>query len=191
MSAKKKTLSAKERIRRGGPPTRTVTVWLGADLDVVDQYEAAVKELGEAQQPSDSLAGNGSTSDISARIESLRAQLDEYAMDLKLRGMDDKRWVRLVAEHPPRKADGEVDPRDRPGWNGETFPAALVKATTVSPVLDDEDWRALLGDDDTEGQLTGAQVDELASVAFNLSRASVDVPFWSAASPSLPNSASE
>lgn len=191
MSTKKK-LSAKERIRRGGPPTRTVTVWLGADLDLVDQYEAAVKELEEAQKPADSLAGNGSTADITARIEALREQLDQYAMDFRLRGMDDKRWVRLLAEHPPRTGDdGERVPSDRPGWNAETFPPALVRATTVSPELDDEDWLALLGDDDTEGQLTGAQVDELAAVAFSLSKVSVDVPFWRAASPTRPTSAGE
>lgn len=192
MSNKVKTLSLKERIRNAGPPMKTVRVWLGADMDLVEQYEAAERELEEAQKPADSLAGNGPTADIQARLDVLRARLGELALDFRLRGMDDKRWQRLVAEHPPRKMeDGSVDPRDRPGWNAETFPPALVRAATVSPELDDEDWLVLLGDEETEGRLTGAQVDELAAVAFNLSKAPVDVPFSSAASPSRSSSGSE
>jgi hypothetical protein len=188
----KKTISVKERIRRGGPPTKTVRVWLGADLDLVEQYEAAERELEAAQAPADSLAGNGSTADISARLDALRAQLDEFAFDFRLRGMDYKRWQRLTAEHPPRKAeDGSVDPQDRVGWNSETFPLALVRAATVAPELDDEDWLALLGDDVTEGSLSSAQLDELAAVAFSLSKAPVDIPFSRAASLTRSSSASE
>ncbi len=183
MSTKKK-LSVKERIRRGGPPTKTVPVWLGADLDLIEQYETLRAELENAR-PAKTLAGDGGRADLEARLESLREQLDDYAFPFKLRGMDDKRWQKLVDKHPPRQLeDGGVDPRDKAGWNAETFPGALVKATTVFPELDDEDWLALLGDDDTEGQLTPAQLDELAAAAYKLSKVPVDVPFWSAVSPS-------
>lgn len=194
------TLSAKERIKRAGPTTKTVWIWLGADLDLLDEYEATELELAEAQKPSDSLAGNGPVGDIKARHDALRAQLDEYRMGFRLRGLDDGRWRRLVEAHPARRVDNEVHPHDRIGWDASTFPAALVRAATVSPDLDDEDWEALLGPDAEarkrleeqglpvpEGILTSTQLDELSAAAFKLSRHEVDIPFSPAVSPLSPS----
>lgn len=180
-------LSPKERIKNARPTTKTVPVWLGADLDLLDEYEAVERELEQAQKPADSLAGNGSVSEIQARLDALKTQLDEFRMDFRVRGLDDFHFGRLVAAHPPRKDGAEVDPRDLRGWNSETFPGALVRATVVSPDLDDEDWLALLGDEETLGILTSAQLDDLAAEAFRLSRVSVDIPFSRAASPTTPS----
>ncbi|MEO3922715.1 hypothetical protein ABGB07_02350 [Micromonosporaceae bacterium B7E4] len=180
-------LSAKERIRRAGPTTKTVRVWLGADLDLLEQYEAAQRELEEAQKPATSLAGNGPTGNIQARLDALRAQLDEYAMDFRLRGLADGRFRRLLEEHKPRRAGDEIHPHDNRGWNAATFPGALVKASTVSPELDEDDWFALLGDEDTDGLLTSTQLDELAAAAYRLSRVEVDIPFSPAGSPTNPS----
>jgi hypothetical protein len=168
----------KEKIKRGGPPTRTVAVWLGADLDLLDEYERAVHELDEAQ-PAKTLDGQGGRSQIQARIDRLRERLEEYRVTFRVKGLDDKRWERLLAAHPPRvNASGEIDDGDkRLGWNRETFNGALVRATVIEPDLDDEDWLALLGDDETEGQLTSGQVDELATAAFTLTKIRIDVPF--------------
>lgn len=193
MTAKKK-VSIKEQIRRnrqaGGQPTKTVTVWLGADMDVVAEYEAALQEL--ENPPKTKKLGEDPAAETKARVAALRAQLEEYRVAWRVRGLDDKRWERLVAQHPPRKTDdGSIDPRDRAGWNSESFPPALVKAATVSPDLDDEDWAALLGDDETEGQLTASQLDGLAAVAATLTKQPIDVPFWPAASPTTASSASE
>lgn len=175
----------KEKIRRGGP-TKTVPVWIGAPMDLVEEYEQACKDAEDAGQPADSLAGTAGGGEHQMRLLDLRRQLDEFVVFFTLRGLDDKRYQRLKDAHPPRQLGEEVHPRDRFGFNYETMPAALVRACTVAPDLDDGDWLALFGDDDTEGSLTGAQVDALGGVAVRLCTRDVDVPFWSAASPTNP-----
>jgi hypothetical protein len=183
-----KKTSLKEKIRRGAP-TDLVAVWIGAPVDLVREYEQACKALEEAEQhdsPADSLAGPSSlsTEQDRAQVDRLRGELEDYVVEFRLRGLDPKRWERLTSKHPPRQdAEGNLDSRDKQGWNNETFPAALVRATTISPELDEQDWLALLGDDEQPGSLTFGQVDRLAGVAFRLSQTAVDVPFWSAASP--------
>lgn len=181
MTAKKTKpgLSLKERIRRGGP-TRTVTVWIGADLDLLDEYERLTKPAAEQAT---SLAGSAPTVE-SPRLAELRDLLAEYEVQFRLRGLDSRRWNKLVAAHPPRlDTDGTINKEDRSiGANMETFPDALVRAATVSPELDDDDWAALLGDDETEGSLTPGQLDELSAAAFSLAKVGPDIPFSSSGS---------
>lgn len=177
---KKQPLSLKERIRRGGP-TRTVTVWLGADMNLIDEYE----QRRPVQLPAvTSLAGAEILATSDPRLDELRGLLAEYEVKFTLRGLDSRRWNKLVAAHPPRlDADGTIHKDDRAvGANMTTFPDALVRAATIDPQLDDEDWIALLGDDDTEGSLTPGQLDELSAAAFSLSKIGPDVPFSSSGS---------
>lgn len=194
--AKKQKLSIKEQLRRaaqrpgGGRPTKTHTVFIGADLDVIEQYEQALAELEKLDESGDSAPQRGrrlsdpsSRTAVEARIEALREQLEEYAVDFRLRGLDDKTIARLEAEHPPRKgADGEVVEDDRGGLNAATFPRAIIRQTVISPEMDDEDWLMLLGDDENPGQLTHDQIDRMAGLGYRLSKLAVDVPFWRAAS---------
>lgn len=170
----KATLSLKERIRRGGP-TRTLTVWIGADLDLLDEYE---RLSNPTPDQATSLAGAAPTVE-NPRLAELRALLAEYEVQFKLRGLDSRRWNKLVAAHAPRlDADGTILKEDRAiGANMATFPDALVRAATVCPDLDDEDWAALLGDEDTEGSLTPGQLDELSAAAFSLAKVGPDIPF--------------
>lgn len=171
-------MDIKERIRKARPTTRTVPVWLGADLDLVDEYEAAVAALEEARKPGDSLAGNGSPAAAEQRVNELREQLDEFRVEFRLRGLDDLRYAQLLRDHPARlDADGKPIDADEAGWNRDTFPAALLRLAVVEPELDDEDWAALLGDESTLGVLTSRQLDQLALVAFQLMRQKIDVPF--------------
>lgn len=179
MTAKKKTISLKERIRRGGP-TRTVTVWIGADLDLIDEYE---RLSNPDPDQATSLAGTPAPVD-NPRLAELRALLADYEVQFRLRGLDSRRWNKLIAAHAPRlDADGTILKDDRiVGANMSTFPDALVRATVVSPELDDEDWVALLGSDDAEGALTPGQLGDLSAAAYTLSKVGPDVPFSSSGS---------
>lgn len=180
----------KDRLAKVGVSTRSETVIVGADLDLLDEHERLKAELDDPT-PADSLAGNGSRTEKLERLAEIELALEPHRFTFRLRGLDDKRWERLVAEHPPRRTDeGEPDKRDRIGWNMSTFPGALVRLATVEPVLDDEDWLALLGDDEVQGKLPGAELDKLSAAAFRLSKVQVDVPFWSAGSPPSRDSAS-
>jgi hypothetical protein len=182
--------NVKDRIRRaknapGGTATKPVKVWLAPDLGLVEQYQRAVADLeaaesSEAPPPADSLEAGSGVAELRARVEQLRAQLDECALTLTVRALSDDEWQCLVDEHPPRRktdrSDG--DPRDaEAGWNTTTFPAGLLRAGTVAPDLDEEDWANLLGVDGQPGVLTHPQVEEAAAEVLALSRYRIDIPF--------------
>ncbi|MEU8186004.1 hypothetical protein [Micromonospora carbonacea] len=182
--------SIKDRIRRakntpGGTATKTIRVWLSPDMGLVEQYETAVAELEKAESDEtpaagDSLESGSAVAEKRERAESLRAQLDEYAVELTIRALDDDEWQRLVVNHPPRRGvdGGEGDPRDaKTPWNSTTFPKALLRAATVAPVLDDEDWADLLGTDEQRGVLTQPQIQVAADEVAALSRFPLNVPF--------------
>lgn len=178
--------SVKDRIRRAkqaGGATRTVRVWLAPDMSLVDQHQRAVAEAESDQEgdaPAHSLEGHSPAAAAREQAAQLRAQLDECALDLTVRALSDDEWQRLVDEHPPRrKTDtADADPRDaEAAWNTSTFPGALLRAATVAPDLDDEDWQTLLGDVLNPGVLTRAQVQDAASAVLALSRLPLDIPF--------------
>lgn len=189
-----KTLSLKEKIRRGGPH-RTVAVWIGVDRGLVDEFEtlSAPPEKKQAASLAGSEQSNATDPARDARLAEVRELLSEYEVDFVIRAFGKKRWRALIDEHPPRKdSDGTISKEDRQlGVNMSTFPEALIRAATVSPVLDDGDWQALLGTDDEEGSLTDGQIDDLAATAYALNKTETDVPFWSAASSTSPGTGSE
>lgn len=184
----------KDRLSGRKQSTRTVWAWLGADLDLVDEYNAAVKAAEEAPAAK-KLDGSGSKAERLARVEELRVRLADYRVPFVLRSIGDKKWQRLEDEHPPRKTpEGAIHPDDERGWNALTFPGALLRVATVTidgDTPDEADWLNLLGDDETEGQLSPGEVDKLSARAFLLSKVPVDVPFWSADSLTIPASVSE
>ncbi|MEV4197011.1 hypothetical protein [Micromonospora globbae] len=185
------TTSIKDRIARAkqkGTATKPIKLWLAPDMGLVEQYQQALVDLeraeaetGEGKPPAgDSLEGGSPVADLRARVDALRAQLDECALDVTVRAVSDDEWQRLVDENPPRRgADGQGgDPRDaESGWNSTTFPKALLRAATVAPDLDDDDWQDLLGVDGQPGILTHPQIQEAAGEIAGLSRFKLDIPF--------------
>ncbi|MFI2664888.1 hypothetical protein [Micromonospora carbonacea] len=183
-------MSIKDRIRRakaapGGTVTKPIKVWLAPNMGLVERYQQAVADLESAESadsppPGDSLEGGSSVVELRARVDQLRAELDEYALELTVRALSDDEWQRLVDDHPPRRKTetSEGDPRDAEyGWNTTTFPGALLRAGTVAPDLDDEDWAMLLGSDGQPGVLTHPQVQEAAGAVAGLTRFRLDIPF--------------
>jgi hypothetical protein len=163
-------------------PEETVPICLRGDL--VAQFEKLERDLDKAQRKSaNSLAGAG-TRQLAQEIEALREEMEASTVVFHMRGMPDKRWQALTAQHPPRRTeDGDVHDRDKLlGVNSETFFPALVKASTFEPELDAEDWAVLLGEGEEEGKLTHRQKDQLHTAAWRLNRRDVDIPFSYAAS---------
>lgn len=174
-------------IRGAKLPERVVSVCLAADK--VAEFEQLDAELAQARREAGaSLAGSSRAHELAEQIESLREEMTEATVDFRLRAMPRPMWRAFVAEHPPRKgADGHVDERDKfVGVNTDTFFPALIRRSTVSPDLGDEDWRILL-----EEKLTDRQFDELSDAAWSLNRREVDVPFSPAASRILRSSGTE
>jgi hypothetical protein len=195
----------KAAIRDAKSPERSVTICLEADL--VAEYEAAFRELEQvAQQPSKTLAGDPRKAELAKQLEALREQMLQGTAVFRFRALERRAFRRLIAEHPPRKdeASGEVHEKDKNvGVNAETFYDELIRRSSVDvrlpgdeagTVLDEEDWRILLGDNDVErarreragepvedGKLTDMQFSELAEAAWMLNRGEIDIPFSLAA----------
>lgn len=196
--------SIKEKLAAARLPEETVQICLRGDL--VAQFEQLERRLAEAQRtPSTSLEGDGSA-EIAAAIEALREEMRVHTEDFVLRAMPRPRWRAFLAQYPPRQdADGNPDERDRGAMvNMGAFWHALIRASVVSPELDTEDWRLLLGDDDVErerleaaseqvedGRLTDRQFETLTDTAWSLNRRDVDIPFSLAASRMMRTSATE
>jgi hypothetical protein len=165
-------------------PQRSVQVCLRGDL--VAAWEAAERALERAtkeQRTANSKEGAGLLAELGEQVRALEAQMSEHADEWILRAMPRHKFRALMAAHPPRLGEnGEPVEGDRL-FNLSTFFPALLRASLVTPELDDEDWAWLLGDDGTEdGVLTDKQFSDLTDAAWFLNRGEVEVPFSHAAS---------
>lgn len=170
----------KQKLKAARLPERSEPVCLRGDL--VADFEAAERELKRAQESkADSLEDDSGP--IVDRIEALRAEMLEHTEDFRIRALPKPAFRALVAAHPPRRkatddgSEGELDPADvQIGVNRETFFEALLRASVVSPQMDDDDWLALFE------VLTDRQFGDLTDAAWFLNRGEIDVPFSRAAS---------
>jgi len=184
MSAKPK-LNAKALIRRRKP--RTLEYRVCVDPDLVRGYEAAVAERESARSgPRDSLAAGGMPDGLQQRIADLLAQVEANTIPLTFKALPRPEFRKLRDSHPPKKdADGNfvrlVDARL--GVDADGFGEPLVRASLVSPELDDEDLTVLINE-----VLTDGQWDDLFTRVWNLNEEKVDVPFSPAASEMMPSS---
>jgi hypothetical protein len=165
---------------------RSIQICLRADL--VAEHEAADRELKRARDEgrvSDSKESSG-LGDLIERVRALEAQMLEEADTWVLRAMPRHKFRALVDAHEPRRGDdGEPLDEDRQlGLNRDTFFPALIRASVITPELDDEDWAWLLGDEEAgeDGVLTDRQFGDLEDTAWFLNRGEVKVPFSHAAS---------
>lgn len=168
-------------------PTRSVQICLKGDL--VADWEAADRELSrvrEERRGSDSKEAAG-LGELVDRVRALEAEMLEHTETWVLRAMPRHKFRAMVAAHPPRKQDDSdefVTEDIRLGLNRVTFFPELIRASVITPELDDEDWVWLLGDEeaDEDGVLTDRQFGDLEDTAWFLNRGEVDVPFSHAAS---------
>jgi hypothetical protein len=162
-------------------PEKTVDVCLRGDLFA--EHQAAEAELEQAEKVAEllnSLDGGAHVAELVERIEAIEATMREHTYPFRLRALSSAKYRALLAEHPPRKDPdtGEVLDADKfIGANLVTFFDALARKCVVDPELDEAGWRTL-----ADEKLTDAQLDEIGSVAFRLSRGEVSVPFSQAAS---------
>lgn len=139
--------------------TRTVTLYVGGDLDLVDEYNRLAEE---AANPT-SLAGADTT-----RLEEVRAQIAEGMMTFRFQALGRRSLQKLLDAHPPRK-DKQQD--QLLGFNEDTATDALIRKCLVEPDLSEAALTELLEEDLTDGQY-----EKLSATAWALNRRSADVP---------------
>lgn len=172
----------RDKVKTARLPEKVVPLVMRGDLAA--EHERLVDEIEKSRsRGANSLAGTG-TADLEEQLRAIEAEMQDSIVSFRLRALprskrsgDDRlTWNELGALHPPRVSDGIMDARDRIGGgvNVDTFPEPLVKASVVEPDdITEADWPGLLAG------LTQGQFDNLVSVAWELNRGEVDVPFWS------------
>lgn len=131
------------KVEKASTPVETsATVCVRGDLAL--EHERLEAELQRAQQ--EDLRENRApvAPQIAQQIVDLEAELAEYQVEFRFRGLGRKAFTDLIAAHPvtPEQQEqaGDVDLP----WNVETFPPALVALTCVEPkgVTEDAAYRA-------------------------------------------------
>lgn len=181
MSNKKK-IDIKAILAQAKPAERIVSVCLRGDL--YGEVERLDRQLRLLDVDVDRLVGNPEAVALARRIEELRALMEANTVELVLRALprrpheDDKRTdIRtLEAMHPPREGN-KLDQTN--GVNVDEFTEALLKASTVSPELDDADWSTLLA------RINDGQYEQLAAAAWAVNKGDVNIPFSFASSKTL------
>jgi hypothetical protein len=162
---------------------RTATVEVCLRGDLAGDYETLERSLAKLPK-NNKLGGDPERQWITAEMERLRVEMQDGTVPFVLQALPDAVFQRLVDEHPPRRNGDEIDPRDAEGsYNAATFYDALIRACTIEPELDDDDWKLLLGDD---GSMSRGQIIALSSEALRINGQAVDVPFSPAASSANP-----
>ena len=190
--------SYKEKNADARRAERTYPVCLRGDLNA--DWQAANRKLQRAH-------GEALTSDakeapgVGALVEEVRAieaQMLEHTEEWRLRALPKYQFREIVAAHPPRFGDDKMPIfADRMGVNWADAMPVLIRASLVSPELDDEDFVWLFGHSDAEraqltadgkadvvedGVLNDRQIDDLETLTWDLNREQVSVPFSHAAS---------
>jgi len=173
-------MDIKALLKQARRRTARVEVCLRGDL--AGEYEQLERDLAKLP-PNNRLGGDPERQRITADMERLRTEMAEGTVTFRLEALSDTAFQRLVDEHPPRRDGDEINERDaQSGYNRATFYDALVRACTVEPELDDEDWELLLGED---GMSPGQKLN-LSLEASRINGESVDVPFSPAATNANP-----
>lgn len=147
-------------------PERTVPTCLRGDLQATCEDLQRQLDLENAKPDPDSLAGNPRVAELTDAIEDLREQMEAATVVLRVRGLPNKVWQRMAAEHPPRE-DNALDAMY--GCNFETLAPLLVRRTLTPPV-DDAQWERLYE------VLSNGQFETLFLAAHAATRGRVSIP---------------
>jgi len=178
MPSKPKLADPGALIRGGKPRTLEYRVCLHPDL--IGEYEQAVAERDDARVAArDSLAA-AAPPELEQRVKDLLEQIENNTVTLTFKALTRPAFKALMDQYPPRKdAEGKLThlADARLNVNIDEFFEPLIRASLISPELDDETMTVLI-----EERLTDGQWDDLTTQVWNLNEGKVDVPFSSAAS---------
>lgn len=129
------------------PPRRSVTITQRADL--LEEHGQLQKALQLAiREDMDQLAG-ARTPALRARLKELEDEIRASEFTFTFQGLGSQKYTKLKARHIPTSKDRQsgLD------FNSETFPPALISASSVSPEISPAQAQTLV-ETLSEGQLT-------------------------------------
>lgn len=165
----KPTGGVKDWLAGGKLPERIHSVCLRGDLYAeIQRHQDDLNERERAVANHDRLVGDPEAKRLAGVIQRLRAEMAEASRDFTVRGLSSRAFRDLTTQYPPRTGNAADE---RAGWNRDEVTEALTRACVIDPVLDDDDWTILLT------TLTDGQYDALATVAWEVNRGAVSIPF--------------
>lgn len=136
------------------PVRRTITIAL--DSEIAERYASLKADYDFTKsrlqaRPDDELLRNEFT-DVEERFLVVKDEMEDNAVSFKFRSIGRQPFEDLVMEHRPTKE--QKDEARKSGirtvdWNPETFPVALIAASSTEPILtpvevkelwESEDW---------------------------------------------------
>ncbi|WP_435058522.1 hypothetical protein [Streptomyces sp. bgisy060] len=134
---------AKKMERLRARAAAEVPLYLWQDQALRDAFEDARREARHARQLADADPGNKAlAAEARAAEQTLEEARAAHQADCELltfRALPGDTYSDLVKEHPPTEEQAE----EGSDWNEDTFPAALIAASSVDPMTED-DARLLL-----------------------------------------------
>ncbi|NYV73181.1 hypothetical protein [Streptomyces sp. UH6] len=157
-------------LKAAKPRERTVRLCLSGDLagEAARLQDEIARVTGESWEPM-SMADRHPARALAEQLAEINRQIKDSETEFRFRYIGDRKYSDLMAAHPAKDENQAFD--------SETFPRALISASCVDPVMD-EDQAAELFEVITQGQ-----VKELFDAAWDVHTSrSGAVPFSLAAS---------
>lgn len=156
---------------------RTVQI-LVAPQEIVARHEALDEAFRRSIAQDVSIDSQGP--EIARQLAELEAEIEQFYVPFKVRSISRKAWADLLAKHPPTRE--QVRAESRLTFNPETFPAAAIAATLVSPEMTLDQVKVLENGVDGKGGLTDAQFNTLFNAAVEVNQSGLTAPKSVAAS---------
>lgn len=147
-----KTASVADLKGRFGRPRATVSLYL--DGDAVAEAEGLERLVAKAREFDETTNEPDTAPEIEKRLVAARKRAEASLVDFELQALSHRRWAAMIAEHPPTSqqlADAPIS--DKPEFNVDTLPGALVRAQMLSPNPGSEEQWAEFWDELSDGQM--------------------------------------
>lgn len=163
---------------RKKPITQSVRIAL--DNDLAEKYEDAKNKLETARNRVGVRPDNQQFQDdleiALAEVDVLKSQVDDESVLFTFRSIGRRKFDDLVTAHQPTAEQQRKHRNDGQGdlnWNVDTFPPALIFASLVSPIMEEQEVKDLWDSDDWSGAETTALF--IAAMEVNSNRKIVDL----------------
>jgi hypothetical protein len=155
-------------LKRATPRERTVMVCIRGDLaGEAERLAAELARTSDDWEPSD-LTETHPGRELAAKLKAVREQVKAAEVPFLLRYIGDRAYSDLLAKHPSEK-DEEL-------FNSDTFPRALIAASSVDPAMTEEQVAELFE------VINEGEIKKLFDAAWDVHHSADVVPFSLAAS---------
>jgi hypothetical protein len=143
---------------------RQKTLWFVTDFDMAEELEKLKSQEGLANLLGK--AGEAPEQERLAKVAELETALRKSSIKIVVQSMGRRAYDDLISAHPPSPAQIEEykDQRQKPGFNVETYPTALVVASVIEPVMSPEELKEWFDSDDW----TGGEFSEIFSACIQV-----------------------